>query len=43
MNKGQEWFITICFTLVIVFLFGIRDRLKRIEEKIDKVLKDKRD
>ena len=39
MSKGDEYFFTICFTILTILLVGLRDRLKRIEVKIDKSLK----
>ena len=35
MSERDGWFMVVCFTIVTVLLAGIRDRLKRIEEKLD--------
>jgi hypothetical protein len=39
MSEVDGLFFVICFTIVIVFLHGIRDRLKRLEEKLDSIAK----
>lgn len=38
MSNLDGLFLVACFTIVIVYLAGIRDRLKRIEEKLDKLI-----
>ena len=32
---GWFWFITVCFTIVVIYLHSLRARLKRIEKKLD--------
>jgi hypothetical protein len=39
MSNADELFFAICFTILTVLLIGLRERLKRIEEKIDRSLK----
>ena len=37
MTKADEWFFSIAFAIVTALLWALRDRLKRIEEKLDKM------
>lgn len=37
MSNGEAWFFSISFGIVTLLLFSIRDRVKRIEEKLDKM------
>jgi len=37
MSSADVWVFSIAFTVITVLLFAVRDRLKRIEEKLDKL------
>jgi hypothetical protein len=37
MSNADMWVICIAFGVVMCFLESIRDRLKRIEDKLDKL------
>jgi hypothetical protein len=37
MNSADVWTLAVAFAVVMCFLEVIRERLKRIEEKIDKL------
>jgi hypothetical protein len=37
MTHADEWFFSIAFGIVTAILWAIRGRLKRIEEKLDKM------
>jgi hypothetical protein len=37
MSNADGWFFAIAFSVVTLFLHGIRDRLNRIEKKLDKM------
>ena len=37
MTSADAWFFSISFGIIILLLLAIRDRIKRIEEKIDKM------
>jgi len=35
MSHADSYFLTTCFTIVTVLLLSLRERLKRIESKLD--------
>jgi hypothetical protein len=37
MTNADAWFFSIAFAIVSSLLWAVRDRLKRIEDKIDKL------
>lgn len=37
MNNADVWTLAVAFGVVMCFLGAIRERLKRIEEKLDKI------
>lgn len=39
MNHAADWTVAIAFGVVWSFLVALRDRLKRIEEKLDRLSK----
>jgi len=39
MTSGDAWFFSISFGIVTLLLLSIRDRLKRIEDKLNKLEK----
>lgn len=38
MSQADEWFLVVAFTIVSVMLAGLRQRFKRVEAKLDKIL-----
>jgi hypothetical protein len=39
MSNADAYWLTACFTIVTAILLGVRDRLKRIEKKLDSLAK----
>jgi hypothetical protein len=39
MDKGDDFVSIVAFTVIMLFLSSIRDRLKRIEKKLDDLKK----
>jgi hypothetical protein len=37
MSNADEWFLSMAFGVVTAILWAMRERLKRIEEKLDKM------
>lgn len=37
MTNGDEWFFSISFGIMTAIMWAIRVRLKRVEEKLDKL------
>jgi hypothetical protein len=38
LSNGDSWWFATCFAIVTALLVAVRDRLKRIEEKLDQVI-----